>query len=58
MGAPLLLEGIEWLKSRCKAPIAIHAEIQSDNVASETVFQRAGYRKQFSTFVIEVKTHE
>ncbi len=58
LGAPLLLEGIDWLKSRYEGPITIHAEIQSENVASETVFQQAGYQKRFSTFATEVNVYE
>lgn len=54
LGTALLKEGLMWLKSNCKGCITVHAEVQPENIASMIAFERAGFKRQFSTFTAEV----
>ncbi len=45
LGAPLLVKGLECLKSNCKGKVNVHAEIRPENGASEAAFRHAGYKK-------------
>jgi len=55
LGASLLVRGLEWLQTRSQGRHKVKAEIQPENMASHIVFQRAGFKKQFSTFVTEIQ---
>lgn len=54
LGPALLKEGLEWLKLQYQKPVVVYAEIYTENIASHIAFLRAGFKKQFSTFIAEV----
>ncbi|CAN5832670.1 N/A [soil metagenome] len=51
-GTDLLEQGIQWMKSQYGEACHILAEIKMDNMASQKVFQQAGYIPRFITYTV------
>jgi UDP-2,4-diacetamido-2,4,6-trideoxy-beta-L-altropyranose hydrolase len=53
LGADLLLAGTAWLRQNRPDVRVVHAEVLADNHASQRIFERAGYRRHQTTYLLE-----